>query len=358
MNVQSEWNSIHAMMKSFYPDKGPGAALLIIKDGKVMMEEGYGLADLRTNTPVTSSTNFRLASVSKQFTAMGILLLAERHKLLLNDTLDDFFSDIPKSIRKITIRQLLTHTSGIWDYELLIPVARQKQISDRDVLELIQQKDSVHFMPGSQFRYSNTGYCLLALIVEKVSGDMFNTFIQENIFTPLDMRLSSEFEEDIEIPHRAYGYHLDQEEWCFADKGITSATLGDGGVYSSLRDYKKWNDALSGPQLFFSGLLENIFLPHVNVRDGVDYGFGWFVAKEPDETTCMFHSGESTGFHHMVYRNPTKGMLIVIFTNRDDDAIARALDSIAEIMEIHIALTPSTPENFSLFHWLSDVYGG
>lgn len=358
MNVQSEQNVIHARMKQFYPDNEPGAALIVIKDGKLIIEEGYGLADLKTNTPITSATNFRLASVSKQFTALGILILAERRRLFLNDTLDDFFSDIPKSIRKVTIRQLLTHTSGIWDYESLIPKEQQIQISDQDVLQLIRQKDSVYFIPGSQFRYSNTGYCLLALVVEKVSGDTFNQFTKDHIFTPLEMSRTSEFQEDAEIPYRAYGYHLDKEEWHFADKGITSSTLGDGGVYCSLTDYKKWDEALSGSQLFFSGILKNIFTPHVNIRDGVAYGLGWFVAKETDGTPCMFHSGESTGFHNIVYRNPTKGLLIVIFTNRDDDAIAKAFDFIVRTIGVHMAVKPSATEKISLFHWLSNVYDG
>ncbi|MGH2642466.1 MAG: serine hydrolase domain-containing protein [Chitinophagaceae bacterium] len=359
VNAQSIAQHADSIMQHLYPDNKPGAALLIEKNGKIIIEKGYGLADLKTKTSVTSSTDFRMASVSKQFTAMSIMLLAERNRLSVNDKITKYFTHLPSSLRSITIRQLLTHSSGIWSYEELIPDTQKTQVLDEDVLNLIETKDSAYFSPGTEFRYSNTGYCLLALIVQKVSGVPFAEFIMQNIFQPLKMKNSMEYIEGENIPDRAYGYHWNNGQYHFADQSVTSATKGDGGVYTSLKDYLKWNNALRKNQLLSKALTDSIFTGHVVVKDGVKYGYGWFIGKETDGTSCMFHSGESTGFHNIVYRNPQKHLLIVIFSNRDDNAIAEAFDEIADLMEVEINFKEknSTGKQPSLFHWLSNVYG-
>lgn len=359
VNAQSISQQADSIMQQFYPADEPGAALLIEKDGKIIIDKGYGLADLKTKMPVNPSTDFRLASVSKQFTAMCIMLLANRNQLSIDDEISKYFTNLPPVLKSVTIHQLLTHTSGIWDYEALIPGTQKKQVSDEDVLNLIETRDSVYFMPGTEFRYSNTGYCLLALIIQKVSGVPFAEFVKKNIFSSLKMNNSTEYVEGENIPDRAYGYHRNNNAYHFADQSVTSATKGDGGVYTSLKDYQKWNNALSENQLLPKVLVDSIFTGHVTVKNGVKYGFGWFIGKEMDGTTCVFHSGESTGFHNIVYRNPQKHLLIVIFSNRDDNAIAQAFDKMADFMQVKIDFQDKNPSEKqpSLFHWLSSVYG-
>src|SRR5690606_38465885 len=133
-----------------------------------------------------------------------------------------------------------------------------------------------------------------------------------------------------------------------------SATLGDGGVYTSLLDYCRWKESLLNHTMISSELTDSVFTPPIPVKDGIGYGYGWFIGRETDGSTCWFHSGESTGFHNIVYCNPQRKLLIVIFTNRDDEAVATAFDEIAGIMDIRIATTSKVT---SLFNWLSRIYG-
>lgn len=356
VNAQTIPAQADSIMKLLYPANAPGAALLIEKGGKVIIEKGYGLADLGTGRRITPSTNFRMASVSKQFTAMSILLLAKENKLSIQDPISKYFPYLPVSSQNITIEQLLTHASGIWNYEVLIPVARKTQVSDEDVLHLIEGKDSTYFVPGTKFQYSNTGYCLLALIVQRVSGIPFAEFVRNKIFIPLSMTRSFEYSGGENIADRAYGYHFDNGRYHFADQSITSATEGDGGVYTSLKDYEKWNTALAENKLLPAGWMGSIFTPHIWVKDQVGYGYGWFISQEKDGSRCMFHSGESTGFHNVVFRDPQDRLLIAIFTNRDDDAIGKAFDEIMKRMNVQIPFKKSAGE-ISLFNWLSKVYG-
>lgn len=354
MTAQSKSSEVDSVMQHLFLPKAPGAAVLIVQNGDVVLENGYGLAEVKHQSAVTETTNFRMASVSKQFTAMAIMLLVNAHKMTLEDPLSKYFHGLPPGVGAITVGQLLSHSSGIADYEALIPATRKIQVHDEDVLHLIQKKDTLYFPPGTTFRYSNTGYCLAALIVEKVSEEPFGQFMQENIFHPLGMTESAMYEKHKNIAHRAYGYHKKDNNWEFADQSLTSATLGDGGVYTSLEDYRRWGKGLLNHILVPEKLMHEVFGPHASVKAGVTYGYGWFIAKEEDGTVCYFHSGESTGFHNIVYCNRQKKLWIVLFTNRDDDAIASAFTQIAAIMGVQL---PFISNGQSLFHWLSRVYG-
>lgn len=354
--MESYQKNIDLIIKDLYPNGEPGVATCLICNGKILLEKGYGLADLQTKENNTSDTNFRMASVSKQFTAMCILMLTEKKALALNDSLNKFFSDLPASIRQITVHQLLNHTSGIVDYELFIPPGQQKQILDNNVLQLIKQNGFVYFSPGKKFKYSNTGYCLLALIVEKVSGKPYADFIRENIFQPLQMNNSRMYEPGKDIPFRAYGYHPVNNVFEFADQNLTSATQGDGGVYASLNDYTKWINGLSDHSFISKKLTDEIFKQQVAINENIGYSYGWFVEKETDGSKCIFHSGESTGFRNMVYCNFEKQIFIFLFSNRDDDVIAKAFDNITKLLGIKIEFAKF--EEITLFHWLSNVYQG
>ena len=200
---------LDALFADYDQPGSPGASVMIIQDGKVLLAKGYGLADLEGKVPCGTNTNFRLASVTKQFTAMAVMMLAERKKLSLDERLTDFFPEFPAYGRQITVRQLLTHTSGLIDYEDVIPKGTEIPVLDRDVLRLLMQQDKTYFPPGTRYRYSNSAYSLLALIVEARSGSTFARFLQDNIFRPLKMANTLAYEQGLSVvPHRAYGYRL------------------------------------------------------------------------------------------------------------------------------------------------------
>jgi CubicO group peptidase (beta-lactamase class C family) len=305
------------MQKTFSPNEA-GGALLVSVGGKIVYEKGYGLANMEGKTSIDARTNFRMASVSKQFTAMAILLLEKQGKLSFEDDLRTFFPYFAPVGSHITLRHLLTHTSGVWDYEDFVPDNTTDQILDADVLDMVQGKDSTYFPIGSQFRYSNTGYCLLALVVEKVSGMSFAQFVKRHIFRPLGMRNSTVYEKGRVISHRAMGYaRAENGALHFSDQSSTSATKGDGGVYTSLDDYLKWHNALQHHTLLnLEQTLEH--LQAATKSAGGFYGAGWFFAKSEQEGRLaleMFHSGSTCGFSNMVIRLPKTNTVIAFFSN-------------------------------------------
>ena len=321
--AQDYSSRIDSLFKKYDGKNVPGASVMIIKDGAVLYKRGYGLADLEANERITPSTCFRLASVTKQFTAMSIMILAERRKLSYENTLSDFFPDFPPAGKKITIRNLLNHVSGLIAYEDVMPESTMVPLLDRDVLELLKKKDSTYFPRGAEYRYSNSGYALLALMVEKVSGMSYAHFLRENIFTPLQMTSSVAYEKGIStVPHRAFGYSLrdstDENSFIRTDQSMTSSVLGDGGIYSSTEDLFKWEQSLYTTTLVNAATLECAFTPNV-LPDGKnsEYGFGWRISTYR-ETRCIHHSGSTIGFRNEIQRYPEKHFAVIILTNRDE----------------------------------------
>ncbi|HXB89971.1 serine hydrolase domain-containing protein, partial [Mycobacterium sp.] len=214
---------VDALMRNYAGDV-PGASLLVLRDGRPVVRASYGLADLETHTPATPETNYRLASVSKQFTAASILLLAEDGRLTLDDRGHTWLPSLPKAAETVTIRHLLTHTSGLIDYEDVIPEIFAAQLHDADVLRLLETQDRTYFRPGTDYRYSNSGYALLALIVQRASGQTFATFLRERIFQPLAMFDTVAYEEGIStVNNRAFGYTEEAGRWNRTDQDQTSA---------------------------------------------------------------------------------------------------------------------------------------
>ncbi len=191
-----------------------GACVLAIDHGKVIFEQAYGLADAEAHTPCTPKTNFRMASVSKQFTATAVMLLVDRGELSLDDKLTKFFPDFPSYGDQIAIKHLLTHTSGLPAYEDLIPTGTTLQLDDYDVLHLLMDTKAPRFTPGAKFEYSNSGYTLLGLIVEAVAKKPFQNFMADEIFKPLGMNESVLYQRGLnEVPHRAYGHQMQNGDW-------------------------------------------------------------------------------------------------------------------------------------------------
>jgi len=316
---------VDALLKP-YQGNVPGAAVMVIHKNQIAFLKTYGLADVAGGRPVTAQTNFRLASVTKQFTAMSIMILKERGKLDYSTTLTEIFPDFPAYGKKITIRHLLQHTSGLIDYEDLIPDTATRQVLDRDVLSMMQALDSTYFPPGSAFRYSNSGYAVLAQVVERLSGKSFATFLREEIFSPLRMSNTVAYEKGIsEVPERAWGYHLNGDSITFSDQSLTSAVLGDGGIYSSVADLYHWDQMLYTNKLVSRRTLRTAFTPGLE-----NYGFGWYCDRFQDRRR-LYHTGSTCGFRNALMRLPEARLTVIILTNRREPDVLGLAEQIAAI---------------------------
>ena len=245
--TDARFSDVDKLFASFAGNR-PGAAVMIVRDGEAIYKKGFGLANVEEETPVDASSNFRLASISKTFTAAAILQLVERGQLSLDTGLDDVLAGFSEAESSITIKDLLRHTSGLPDYEKLVPDDQVEQVRDHDVLALLRKHPDRYFATGEKHQYSNSGYALLALIVETVSGQSFSDYLAENIFDVAGMTSSVAFNKDVHtVANRAYGYTIEDDGTVVrTDQSLYSAVLGDGGVYSNLDDLYRWDQALYG----------------------------------------------------------------------------------------------------------------
>src|SRR5436190_8839473 len=242
-NPASLRRSVDELFAKWNKPDSPGCALAVIKEGKVIYERGYGCANLEYGTPITPSSVFYIASVSKQFTAMSVLLLVQQGKLSLDDDIRKHLSGIPDFGRVITIRHLIHHTSGLRDYEELLAMAgwRMDDVITREhMLNIVSHQKELNFNPGEEYQYCNTGYCLLAEIVARTSGQSFREFADANIFKPLGMT-NTHFNDDQEriVRNRAFSYRPDASQ-SFKNAFNNASVVGGGGIYSTVEDLAKW----------------------------------------------------------------------------------------------------------------------
>lgn len=296
-----------------------GACVLAMVEGEVVFRHGYGMADVESRAACTPATNFRMASVSKQFTAAAVMRLVEQGQFSLDDTLDEFFPGFPKYGQTIKLRHLLTHTSGLPDYEGLVPKGATLQLHDLDVLQLLLDTKAPKFAVGEKFEYSNSAFVLLGLIVEQVSGRPFHEFVLNEVLLPSGMRNSLIYQRGLnEVPNRAFGHELQNGEWVRADQSVTSATRGDGCVYTSLDDYANWLRTIAAKEVLQPSTWDEIFRPRVEGREG-HYGFGWFLDTYRGEPR-IYHNGDSQGFRITVQRFPNRrAAALVQFNGSVDD---------------------------------------
>lgn len=324
---------VELLFRDYNQVNAPGGSVMVIHQGKAVFTKGFGLADLERKVHCTTNTNFRLASVTKQFTAMAVLILAERRLLTLDERLTDFFPEFPAYGKDVTVRHLLTHTSGVPDYEDLIPPGTMIPVLDQDVLRLLLKQDKTLFPPGTQYRYSNSGYALLALIVEVCSSQKFARFLKENIFEPLKMTNTLAYEEGYgAIANRAYGHTHRTNGWQRTDQSLTSSVLGDGGIYSSVADLFKWDQALYKSKLVSESTLRVTFSPATPTdKPGRSYGFGWYTG-EYRGLKEVWHSGETIGFRARIARFPEKKFTVIILANRADAKLEELPHRIADLI--------------------------
>lgn len=332
-SAQVSSTQIDEVFSSLKSSKAPGAAVLVVRHGHVIFRRGYGLTDLRTRHPIEPSTNFRLASFTKQFTATCIMLLVHDGRVRYDDRLTDIFPEFPAYGKAITIRNLLNHTSGLPDYEDLLtaeypstPEDKIPQILDAGVLRLLEQQSSGKFPPGSEWQYSNSGYAVLAMVVEKVSAEPFGQFLHDRIFAPLKMNSTLAYQKGKnEVPHRAYGHSKDKDGWRETDQSPTSAVLGDGGIYSSIDDLAKWDRALRNHTLLTDAEMQPALTPvqptahPAKLPNGkpVSYGFGWFLDPYLGHKRAS-HNGETIGFLTTIQRFPDDDLTVIVLENRTD----------------------------------------
>jgi CubicO group peptidase (beta-lactamase class C family) len=320
---------------------------MVRRDGQAVYQRGYGVRDLRGMALIDGRTNFRLASFTKQFTAMAIMLLARDQKLKYDTPLTEVFPEFPSWGRDITIRHLLTHTSGLPDYEDLMnggPWTADRQIQDAEALQLIERQPRAKFAPGSSWSYSNSGFVMLGMVVAKRSGQSFPEFLRDRIFEPLGMERSVAFVKGTNtVTERAYGHSRKGQTLVETDQSSTSATLGDGGVYSNLEDLARWDEALERRTLLPASAMKEAWAPAVlsggrptfwptetnedNLAPGkpVSYGFGWFLDPWKGRPR-MWHTGSTTGFRTVIQRFPADRITVVVLANRTDlDVAALAL---------------------------------
>ena len=336
---------VKRLLKDYDGSDRPGATVALIHHGRPLLVDAFGLANLESKTPAAPETNYRLASVTKQFTAMCIAMLAECGKLGYGDPIRRFLPELPAIGDHMTIRHLIGHTSGLIDYEDLIPPGQKEQLKDADVLKLLEDQQGTYFTPGTQYRYSNSGYALLALIVERASGVDFAGFLCDNIFRPLGMNDTVAFEEGVStVPHRALGYRQKDSEYAESDQSVTSAVLGDGGIYTSVLDYARWDEALYHERLVSRPTLERIFTTGI-VVDGTPtgYGFGWRLDQRHGYRV-VHHNGETCGFNTAVRRIPDEQLTVVLLTNRAGDQAGRIADQLLDWILVESDLLPRVPE--------------
>jgi CubicO group peptidase (beta-lactamase class C family) len=353
MAVVAEPPQIDPILARLADSRSPGVAVLVRKDGKTIVQRGYGVRDLRSFAPIDARTDFRLASFTKQFTAMAVMLLVHDGKLRYDDRLTRIFPDFPEYGRAITVRHLLTHTSGLPDYEELMsggPWTEARQIRDDEVLALLKRQPAPRFAAGTSWAYSNSGYVVLGLIVAKISGVPFGDFLRQRMFQPLHMNHTLVYIKGRNsVPNRAFGHTKQGEDFVETDQSSTSATQGDGGVYSNLEDLAKWDQALRTHALL-SGAEMAPALTAMRLADGsetrwpeapgddnlnpgklVAYGFGWFLDPYAGRAR-MWHSGTTRGFSTVIERFTTEKLTIVVLCNRTDlDASQLALQ-VADVL--------------------------
>ena len=349
--VQSMEESVLAGLVK--PDE-PGFTVLIRYGGRTVYTRAEGVRDLRSKAKIDAHTNFRLASFTKQFTAMAIMLLVHDGKLRYDQSLAELFPDFPAYGKSITVRNLLNHTSGLPDYEDLMDAmekrkgplwSSEKQIQDEEVLRLLKQEEHGKFAPGTSWSYSNSGYVVLGIIVAKASGKSYGEFLRQRIFAPLKMNHTLVYQKGKnEVSDRAFGHSKEKDLYKETDQSSTSATLGDGGIYSNLEDLAKWDDALRNHALLSAKEIQPALTP-VKLNNGseprwplepnddnlhpgkpVSYGFGWFL--DPFESVPvasygrharMWHTGSTMGFRTVIERF-TEGdrLTVIILCNRTD----------------------------------------
>jgi len=308
----------------------PGAAVLIMQAGDTLYSRCFGLADMETREPVTFKTNFCIASVSKQFSAVALMQLAEQGLLSLNDPLSKFFPEFQAPFfNDITLHHILSHTSGIPDARPRTDRNFVLYSNDVTSVQYMRSLDHLNFEPGTQYEYINPTFQLIYQIVERTTGIPFEDYMQRSVFDRAEMQACCYFEPDRDIPHMAHGYsHSDQGIWEEYDYGEESffGTKADGALYCSINDFVNWERALRDNQVWTAASKRRAYLPWIQIPQDAEYGYqphtgygyGFFVQDVPGQPTHVYHLGDNGGFTIYAGKIPERDLIFLFFSTRPD----------------------------------------
>ena len=334
--AQPKAEKIDALIRQYVANRQFNGAILVADKGKILIKKGYGMANMEWNIPNTASTKFRLASLTKQFTAMLIMQLVEQRKLKLNGNVTDYLPDYPKATgSKITIHHLLTHTSGIPSYSSF-PKFIETMSRDPYTPTAFVKKFSglpLEFEPGSTYSYDNSGYFLLGVIIEKIVGKSYAEVLQENILTPLNMNDTGYDLASPILSKRASGYEKRREGYVNAAYLDMSVPYAAGAMYSTVEDLHRWDQALYTDKLLADSTLKTtMFTPFLS-----HYAYGWGVAniavgQLKDSLLLIEHGGGINGFSTLISRIPADKRLVVLLNNTDNAPLSAIRKNILNIL--------------------------
>jgi D-alanyl-D-alanine carboxypeptidase len=298
----------------------PGLALRVLRDGKPIKTAAYGLANIELNVPVTSKSVFEIGSDTKQFTAACILILQQEGKLSVDDPITKYLKDAPSDWGNIQIRHLLSHTSGLKSYTVLDGFNFNRHLNQKQFIDLIA-KQPREFVPGAKFNYCNTGYNLLGMIIENVSGENYWQFLRERIFQPFGMNATTRRDPSIIVTNRVDGYEHSRRrggELINRDYDITDI-FAAGAIVSTVEDLSRWNNALDTDKLLSQESKRQMWTP-AKLNDGkdTDYGFGWRIATVEGHKN-IGHGGSTSGFSATIQRFPDDHLAVIILSNTDEE---------------------------------------
>ena len=341
------------IVQSYVASKQFMGSVLVAQNGKVIFDKAYGFADLEWDVPNTPSTKFRLGSVTKQFTAASILLLEERGKLKTDDPVKKYMPDAPPAWEKVTIFNLLTHTSGIPSFTGFPDYASTEAIATTPEKLVARFRDKpLEFQPGEKWNYSNSGYVLLGYLIEKITGESYGQFVQENIFNPLKMKDSGYDSNSTIIPHRASGYTP-------TDKGISHAgyidmtiPLSAGGLYSTTEDLLRWEEGLFGGKLLSTTSLQKLTTPFKN-----DYAFGLAV-HQVNGHKLIEHGGGIEGFNTELAYYPDEKLTVAVLANQNGPVVGDIATGLAAVARGEKVVLPSERKEISVSPAILQGYVG
>jgi len=308
-------------------DRLPGAVVLVARHGETVFRKAYGWADIDRRQPMEAAVSMPIGSVTKQFTAAAIMMLAEEGKLFLTDSVAQHLPEFAPQLRDVSIEQLLTHTSGVPDYTRqwrFLLLDRGDEISLPDLLGRIKGK-SLDFAPGTRFEYSNSNYVLLGAIIEKVSGQPYGKFMEERIFVPLGLGNTAYGGYERAASMRAKGYEADGGKYSKPKSISMSMAYAAGGLVSTVDDLARWDNAITSGKLLKGESWQRVFSPaRLQTGEPSKYGYGWGLGKLQG-ATAYSHGGEIYGFSSFVERLPEQGIYVAVLANASGDVTTELL---------------------------------
>ena len=324
--------SLNDLTKNLVIDKFQGYAIYFHENGKTIGKVN-GKVSTENSDDITYHTNFRLASVTKQFIAYGIVSLVKENKLSYDTTIKSIFNDLPDYFNNITVKNLLNHTSGIYNYENMAHKDDDPQVRDEDILPYLKNTSNTYFLPGTKYKYSNTGYILLGLIISKVTGRTLKDYIENEIFAKAGMTNSKvNIQGETEIKDRAYGHEFDENHnLVVRDQYWCSATIGDGGLYSSIDDLKKWVKFLANSENFEDMKKAN----YVGKDEYNEYGLGIRNINVKGHE-IIYHCGNTIGTNTLVLFSKELKICLIFLTNFGDLDTGIMKDKLVNYLEEHL----------------------